>query len=329
MKSAFVAASLVAGALLGALPATAAVTLHVGTNDGIPGGEIALTLSMIRGAVDESVASAQLDVIFDTTQLRLNGSCSNGGAACQQDAECGEGHCQLSCVKDARLTVQDFNATYPEFQNLPANQRKVRLRVLAPIQVQLPLPTFEDGVVATCTFAVPADAPLGAISLSANRLEVGDEEGDALESNVVIEAGTIVSELPTPTATATIVPTDTPTEVVTETPTVTETPVTPTSIPTDSPTPPTVIVPTNTPITVVPTATTQPTTAVPTAIPTATAPPSTSTPTEVPFTATPTRKRGDDGDGCNIAAQPSDSWRAILLLALPAGMVITLRRRSR
>ncbi len=326
-----------------AQPAAAVVTLRVQTSDGVPGGTLPLVVSMQREAGDDSVASAQFDLIYETAQLALPGSCSGDGAACTSNEECGSGTCELLCDKDARLVQQDFNATFPEFQNVQPGQKRVRLRLLAPIQVTLPLPTFSDGVLAMCMFDIPATAPLGPINLSGTRLEVGDEESNQVDAQVSIEAGSIVAELPTPTPTptveetATATPTATSTEAVTATPTSTPTSVPPTATPTSVP-------PTATATLVPPTAT--PTSVPPTA--TATAIPATSTPTTVPPTAVPTStptavrtatpvhtattaptKRNDD-DGCAISARPDDrNHRGLLWLGLPLGVWIGLRRSRR
>lgn len=294
-------------------PAFAAVTLHVTTNDAVPGGTLTLSLASTRGEGDPATASEQLDVTFDTSQLDLLGVCSGNGPACHLNSECASGRCVLNCSKSERLTRQDFNATFPDFQDLPGSLRKVRLRVLAPITGQLPLPSFEDGPVATCQFAVNPSAGLGPVSLSANRIEVGDNEGGTIAATVEITAGSIVAALPTATATATIPPTPTNTVVV---PTNTPIPATPTPTSTiAAPTRTSTVPPTQTPTAVAPTATS--TTVVATR---------TSAPTHAPATATPTStSRRGGGDGCNVAAtrDPSGPWS---LLVVP--FLLIWRRRS-
>jgi len=343
------------GGLLGSLaavasPAAAVVSVKVMTSDAIPGGPVPLILSIAREPEDGAIASAQVDVIFKLGQLGLNGACSVDGSSCETSADCAEGSCQLLCEKSGRLDEQDFNATLPEFQNVAPGERRVRLRVLAPIQVELPLPTFEDGIVAMCMFQVRADAELGPIELRADRLEVGDEESDQVPAIVVIEAGSIVASLPTPTATETLTPTPTPVETATEVPTI---------APTDTPTPTQVVTPTPQPNTPTPTASplmTPVATSTPTSQPTATATQTvvaTSTPTSVPATATtaptntpttvvavtatptgsvtvtPPRSKRTDDDGCGIVAPSamnrSHSWLA--WLSLPLGLLILGRPR--
>lgn len=320
-----------------AQPAAAVVTLRVQTSDGVPGGTLPLVVSMQREAGDDSVASAQLDLIYETAQLALPGSCSGDGSACTTNEECGSGTCELLCDKDARLAQQDFNATFPEFQNVQPGQKRVRLRLLAPIQVTLPLPTFSDGVLAMCMFDIPATAPLGPINLSGTRLEVGDEESNQVDAQVSIEAGSIVAELPTPTPTIEATATATPTEEATATPTLTPTEVPPTATPTSVPPTATAtsVPPTTTPTSVPPTATATsvpatatPTTAPPTAVPSSTA---TAVRTATPVhtaTAAPT-KRNDD-DGCAISARPGErNHRGLVWLGLPLSVLIGLRRVRR
>lgn len=307
-----------------ALPAQALVTLRVSTNDAIPGGDMTLQLGMTSSEAEEPVASAQLDVIFETSQLQLAGTCAGSGVSCQQNDECGEGgHCVLDCVKDPRLAQQDFNATFPEFQNLPTGQMKVRLRVLAPISGTLPLPSFSDGPIATCSFSVPAGAALGTVNLSANRVEVGDDEGDVLESAVEIIPGSIVDALPT----------ETPTVTQTETPTETATPAdteTPTATPEDTATPVATSTPqrTNTPVppTSTPVQTTVPTnTNTVRPDPTPTLPPATAT-AQSTNTAVPPTPKGKDNDGCNIGE--TGEGNGLAWLGLPLAMVLVRRRRA-
>jgi hypothetical protein len=339
-----IAASL-AMTVMAMAPASATVTLKVMTSDAVPGGTVPLVLSVERAEGDPSTASTQLDLIYRTNQLALRGFCSAGGAACESNDACGSGVCELLCDKDGRLADQEFNATFPEFQNVEPGEKRVRLRLLAPIQVQLPLPTFGDGILAMCMLDVDAGAALGPIELSAVRVEVGDEESNVVPAEVVIEAGSIVESLPDPTptptetATETIAPTVTPTPSPEETATVTPT----TAVPTETPTLPGggTPTPTEVPPTQVPTATIPPTqvptaTAVvttPTVAPTATA---TSgavfTPTSAVPTATATQgggKRNDD-DGCAIVPDAaSRSSAGLVWLFVPLAVLAGVRRRVR
>src|SRR5215470_10717157 len=160
----------VAFSLALAMPAFGIVTVTVATTDGAPGGTLTLTLSLSRETTDGQVASMQTDVIFETAQIQMSGMCSTGGSVCQTAAQCGQGDCILPCMKDPRLAAQTFTATFPDFQNVGPGQERLRLAVLAPI----PPVTFSDGVLATCTFEVPTNAPLGALTLQTDRVNVGD-----------------------------------------------------------------------------------------------------------------------------------------------------------
>jgi hypothetical protein len=272
---AVVAAATVAGALIAAGPAPAIVTLRIATTDGTPGGQVTLTMS-ITGIDDPStISSAQTDVIFDTSQLRLMGACSAGGASCEKPDDCvptDTNFCELPCQPASRLTEQSFVASLPPFQNLPPEQERLRLYTGA---TTFPPPTFGDGLLSTCVFDVPTDATAGVISLVPNRVNVGDNLGQVVPSDVVVEPGSIVIPEPTPTGTL-------PTPTVTgtpPTPTETGTPATPTPTVTGTPPTPTE---TGTPATPTPTVTGTPPT------PTETGTPATATPTGTPPTETPT-----------------------------------------
>lgn len=317
------------------------VTVRIMTSDAVPGGSVPLAVSVEREEGDGAIATAQVDIIYAADQLMLGGTCSDDGAPCESNEECDGGTCELFCEKAGHLEQQSFFATFPTFQNVELGERRVRLAVLAPIAIP-PLPTFDDGIVAMCVFDVRSDAELGPIRLRANRLEVGDEEGDQREAVVVIDAGSIVGSLPTPTVTPTAESTPTATDTVvptqTETPTEGVATATPSSTNTQAP-PPTVthtvpIVPTATGVPHTPASTATPTSipATATLVPTNTVVvvPSTATPvpTQQPF-PTPRTIRTDD-DGCAIPVRNSGSSHSGLLLLL-AGLsgIVCARRRFR
>ena len=165
--------------------AAAVVRLTVSTTDGVPGQNVALSWVLTRSGTDPVVAGAQMDIIFDSTQLVFG-----------------------SCTKAPRLTQQMFGAELPDFQDVPAPLRRLRLAVSN--DPQHPSASFDSGALATCTFAVQNDASVGqAISLSsdARRVQVTDPNFDPIPGvEVVINAGRIVSSLPTPTPTPTGIP---------------------------------------------------------------------------------------------------------------------------
>lgn len=318
-------------------PAFGVVTLRVMTSDAAPGGSLPLILGIERSQGDATTASTQLDLVYSTGQLALPGFCSNGGAPCETREQCGEGACELLCDKDGRLTAQDFNATFPEFQNVGPGEKRVRLRLLAPIQGTLPLPSFDDGILATCMFDVDANAALGPITLSAQRVEVGDEESNVVPAEVVIDAGSIVdgtrTATPTETATATpdasMTPTETPDEsptptapMPTATPTVGETIVVPTLTPTTGPT---TAVPTTTA-----TSTAEPTNTPPVATPTltpTTTPAETFTPTRPAASPTSSKPSRTDDDSCAVVPRPAGSrGGGIAWLLVPLAIFASLGR---
>ena len=186
--------------------ALAVITVKVATGNGVPGGTVPLTLSMSREGGEGSVATLNADVIFDTAQLDLVGSCGNGNA-CRTTADCGQDdYCRFSptaCEKDPRLTDQTVEVTPPDFQNVPQGKRRVRFAIVA---TRIPVPTFSDGDLVTCTFQIPANAAAGQQTLSTDRLQVADNSIPArpLPSAIVVEAGSIVPGTTGATRTATM-----------------------------------------------------------------------------------------------------------------------------
>ncbi|MFQ5667064.1 MAG: hypothetical protein ACE5I7_11605 [Candidatus Binatia bacterium] len=318
----------VAVSLVYAASASAVVSVTVATSDGVPGGTVTLTMSVSRTAGEPPIANVQADILFDTTQIQLVGTCVADGAACQGSADCaGDGTCDLPCEKDPRLAVQILSATLPVTVRPPdpAPMRRLRLAVLPPTQV--PIPTFDDGVVATCTFQVPDTAELGPQTLTSDdaRLNAGDALGQLLPAEAVLEPGSVVAP-PTPTPTG---PTGTPTPVVTETETPAATPATET--PTDTPV--VTVSPSNTPTnTPMNTPTVKEGTATPANTPTNTLVP-TRTATSVPPTATRTNapqatatKKGGGGGGCTVTAVETGRGGAFVWFVVPAALLLWRRR---
>ncbi len=350
-----------AAALMAASPAAAAVVVGVSTSDALPGGTLTLQMRVDRAAGDPAIAGVQADLILSAAQLQLVGACSSDHSVCENGTNCpDQGACVPSCQEDARLTQHSLAATFPDFQNVPTGSRRLRL----PVNPDLfPLPTMEDGLLVTCTFAVLPGAALGPIALTADlsRLAVTDDSAASVASTLDLRAGSIVSVLstvtPTPTetpsavtATATIgtptesaatetptageptvtataaTPTTTPPSEATTTPTVTETVVTvPTATLTTIPATPTntAVVPTSTPIEPTRTATVGSTATRTATVAATTAPPT--------ATATGAGQGGsaDDGGGC--AMTPQDAYGSGLgawMLGLPM-LLLSLRRRNR
>jgi hypothetical protein len=161
----------VALSLLLADQAFAVVTVTVGTNDGVPGGNLTLTMGLMRAATDPSVASADVDVIFDTTQIDMIGTCSNSGANCRNYDSCGQGTCMLPCQLDPRLTQQALTATLGAPP--PVATGHGRLRLLVYDDPDFPSASFDSGPLVTCTFEVAGNAqPNQPVSLTTERLQV-------------------------------------------------------------------------------------------------------------------------------------------------------------
>jgi len=331
---------------------SAAVVVRVVTSDGVPGGAVTLEARLEGDPSDPAVAGVQMDLVLNTTQLELEGQCSTDQSSCEDGTLCpGQGRCVPTCVASSGLTQHVLVAAYPDFQNVPVGHRRLRLPVNAD---DFPPAGLPAGRLLTCTFPVRDGASLGAFEITADlaRFRLTDEASDAIPGTLVIEPGTIVSELPTvtPTSTETATertPTTTPSETATfGTPTPDDVTATPTANPTDTPadetptsTPSGVATPTSTP-TLVPTSTStipQATvTAVPstpsvTAVPTETvAPAASATPTSASPTATSTTGgtsggRVKDNDGCTLVEVnmgPTVVWPWTLAVAL----LLTRRR---
>ena len=156
--------------LVGGARAAAAVTMTVATTSGAPGGSVTLEWSLTRDAADPVVAGAQVDIIFDTTQIQLSGP----------------------CTKDPRLTQQTFSADLPTYPPVPPMHQRLRLAVFD--DLSHPNGSFDSGVLATCAFKVQDTAVAGQpISLSTERAQVSDINDDLIPNvQVVVSAGQIL-----------------------------------------------------------------------------------------------------------------------------------------
>lgn len=202
----------VAVSLLLATQASAVVTITVETTDGVQGGDLTLTMSMTRAGGDPEVAGAQTDLIFDTSQMEIVGTCASGGAPCQGSADCAvDGICDLPCVKHPRLAEQGFTANLPVTVRPPDPEGRRRLRLAVFPDVSSPTATFDSGGLISCTFHVQPDAtPDVEVFLTSDRLVVGDASDNTVDGvQIQLIRGVIRMATPTPTPTAT--PTATPT----------------------------------------------------------------------------------------------------------------------
>jgi hypothetical protein len=268
----------VAAVVLSAGGAVAQVPqLAIGNASGAPDGQATVTVSLSNAG--ESAATAQLDVLFDEAVLSIADPVS-------------------ACVKDARLTAQVLNATLPGSPPAPEGQKRLRLAIL---DIMPPIESLSDGNLVTCTFDIATDAPLGDVTLTADRLNVGSTTGSVLcgaGSDPVVDCEAMNGVV------SVAFPADTPTE------TATEVPATATRTATLTPVPPT---PTLTPL---------PPTATHTTAPTATR----------TTAASPTKTQGSGGGGggdCSIAPAGETSPAGILFLFGGSLLLVWARRRHR
>jgi hypothetical protein len=190
--------------------AFAAVTVTIDTTDGVQGGDLTLTMGLDRTTSDPLVSGVQTDVVFNTTQIELIGSCSNGGATCQANLDCGVGGvCVPPCVHNVQVNPGDFTATLPDTVRPPDQPPSTRVR-LAVFAFQNPSATYEGDLI-TCIFHVQSNAVPGQpVSLVTSRLSASDPNADAIP-NVQVKVMPGVIRMATPTPTPTITPTPTPT----------------------------------------------------------------------------------------------------------------------
>lgn len=196
--------------LMSVAHAFAAVTVTIDTTDGVQGGDLTLTMGLERTTSDPLVSGVQADVVFNTTQIELIGSCADGGAACQANADCGAaGVCVPPCVNNVQVNPGDFTATLPDTVRPPDQPPSTRVR-LAVFAFQNPTATYEGDLI-TCMFHVLSDAVPGQpVSLVTSRLSASDPNADAIP-NVQVKVMPGVIKAATPTPTPTITPTPTPT----------------------------------------------------------------------------------------------------------------------
>jgi len=185
-----------------------------------PGGTATFDVTLSGVAAGGTLANnAQVDIIFPSAVF---------------DIATGPGACTL----DPRLSALNHTESLPTSPNPGEGNRRLRLSVIDSLD---PLGEVTDGRLYTCNFPVKADAPVGEVTLTATRQNVGDTSGNVLTSttvNGVVVVCTGGGNPATPTSTPTSTPTNTevpPTVTPTNTtaqPTLTPTTVPPTRTPT-------------------------------------------------------------------------------------------------
>jgi Cys-rich repeat protein len=139
-------------------------TLEVGSATGMRGRDVNIGINL--GGGDE-VASAQLDLLFDTDVLDIPDPTT-------------------ACAVDGRLVTTETSFTFLPQSPVPEpgdHTARMRLYVsdlmLCQNDLSFPLDAFDSGPLLSCTFHVRPDAPLGHSALTPDRLNIGDPYGAA------------------------------------------------------------------------------------------------------------------------------------------------------
>jgi len=172
-----------------------AVTVTVATGNGVQGGSLTLTLSLTRQSSDPILVSAQVDVLFDTSQIQIGGACSDTGASCNVSSDCAAtATCNFPCAPDPRLTQQSFSAMLVTMVSPPDPTGTARLRLAIFDSIQFPTASLDSGTLATCTFQVPASAvPNQPVTLTTDRVVVSDNNNNTVPGvQVQVTSGTIL-----------------------------------------------------------------------------------------------------------------------------------------
>ncbi|HSP96951.1 MAG TPA: hypothetical protein VL049_06860 [Candidatus Dormibacteraeota bacterium] len=301
----------------GARAGTTQPELSVQGGTGVPGGTVAVTLSLADDTAGAAV-SAGVDLNFDPQLLQFFEPVAD------------------SCAVANRISTTHGVAgrlgTGSDHSSPPLN-----LEVFV-LGSPSPLPPLGNGELVTCDFRIKEGAPVGTTDLDIEAPLLGDADGQPIPVRVTNGSVNVVAALPTDTPTQSPTPqvTDTATPQMTDTatPQMTDT-ATPQG--TDTATPE--VTATDT-VGVTPTATATNTGATPTATATRTTTSATATATNTPgtrtATATATRtgggptptKKGADSDSCNIVPpDPSATPGSAALLLLPA-LLLWMRRRD-
>jgi hypothetical protein len=298
------AATLVAFAGSAARAGISEPEIAVDGGTGIPGGTVAVTLSLSDDVADAGV-SLGVDLHFAAEALEFFEPVDESCAVAERLSETHGVAGRL--VEDSVLNIEVFVAGAPN-----------------------PPPPLGDGEIVTCDFRVRDGVPAGTVALEIEAPFLGDAEGGQIPVRVRNGSVQIIVEPPTSTPTATSTPQPTNTVTGTVAATATDTPqvtATVTDTPEVSATPTASATVTNTgPVgtsTSTATATRTPTGGGGTATATATA-----TRTGGGGTPTATRGKGDGDDGCNVVPVGADATPgAAVLLVIPA-LLLWVRRRS-
>lgn len=160
-------------------------SLDIGSASGAPGQSVTIPVNLsIPGDTnpeDGDVATAQLDLIFDTTVLQIPDPAS-------------------ACTVDPRLQATDATFTFlPQTPDTPAGMARLRLFVgnmdLCKMGAVLNVMSFTQGPLLSCTFRIdPLAQPGASTQLTAERLNVGDPLGDSF--GTATTPGTVTVAMP-------------------------------------------------------------------------------------------------------------------------------------
>lgn len=139
-----------------------------------PGGGAAELSVGLSGGLDE-VASVQLDILFDPTELTIEDPTA-------------------ACRKDPRLASQVLIASLPNQPPAPDGMQRLRLFVGA---TSAPVRAFGDGPVVSCTFALRRGSVAVTSLLQPDRLNVGDDRGNTFR--VIASDGEVEIPIAAPT----------------------------------------------------------------------------------------------------------------------------------
>jgi MYXO-CTERM domain-containing protein len=271
--------------------------LAIDGGTGVPGGTVAVTLSLSDDIADVGV-SAGIDLRFPTEALEFFEPVVQSCAVAERISETHGVAGRL--VAPDLLNLEVFVSGAPN-----------------------PPPPLGNGEIVTCDFRIKEGVPAGTVALEIEDPFLGDAEGQQVPARIRNGSVQVVESFPTSTPTATATPsvTNTPTATVTTEATATAT-ATITATPAVTNTATATATLTNTVPTIVATATSTATSGV-TNTPTASA-----TATRTGQTATPTKKKSDNDDGCNVGpVDTTGTPGAAALLLLPA-LLLWVRRHS-
>ncbi len=135
--------------------------LAIGNPQGVRGTTVTVDVA-INGAANVATG-AQLDILFDPAVLTIADPSSN-------------------CALGTALNPQDhmLGASLPASPAPPSGRDRLRILVV-PTLSHSPLLPLSDGTIASCTFQILGDAPLGPSALTAELAEVVDASGNVVQ----------------------------------------------------------------------------------------------------------------------------------------------------